>query len=283
METAVLLVQCADKEGIVAKISEFLFRSGTNIIQSDQHTTDPRGGIFFMRVEFCFEKAIRERGCFERECEKICSELEASWQIFYPTNTLNMGVFVSKQDHCLYELLYRWRSGDLAVNIPFVISNHSQVEDLVKHFGIPFYHLPITPEDKEIQERKILEIVKGNSDFLVLARYMQILSAVFLSEYSGDVINIHHSFLPSFKGANPYRQAYERGVKVIGATAHFVTEDLDEGPIIEQLVERVSHRDNEATMRRKGKSLEKHALSNAVSHYLEHRIIRYLNRTVVFG
>ncbi|KMQ50468.1 Formyltetrahydrofolate deformylase [Chitinispirillum alkaliphilum] len=283
MEAAVLLVQCPDKKGIVAKISEFLFENGANIIQSDQHTTDPQGGVFFMRVEFCFEGQAIDCEDFQEKCGKLCTQIEAQCQIFYSDHVQNMGIFVSKQDHCLYELLYRWKSGDLRVNIPFVISNHAQVGDLVNHFGIDFYHIPINRENKHTQEKKILEIVSGKTDLLVLARYMQILSADFLSSYDGDVINIHHSFLPSFKGANPYRQAYERGVKLIGATAHFVTEELDEGPIIEQLVERVSHRDNEEAMRIKGKSLEKHALFNAVADYLEHRIIRYRNRTVVFS
>ncbi|MFP4163096.1 MAG: formyltetrahydrofolate deformylase [Chitinispirillaceae bacterium] len=280
METATLLIRCPDTKGIVAGISDFLFRHDANIIQSDQHSSDPENGTFFMRVEFLSDS--QSRSALEAEFAVIASEIGAEWQIHYSNDVMNMGILVSRQDHCLFDLLYRWRSGELKVNIPFVISNHPDVGPLVEQFGVAFYHFPVG-ENKLQQEEKILQIAKDKSEFLVLARYMQIISPQFLSQYKGDIINIHHSFLPSFKGANPYRQAYNRGVKVIGATAHFVTEDLDEGPIIEQVVERVSHRDNEKSMKKKGKNLEKLALANAIGLYSEHRIIRFQNKTIVFS
>ncbi|MDG5816923.1 formyltetrahydrofolate deformylase [Chitinispirillales bacterium ANBcel5] len=282
METAILLIQCYDQQGIVAKVSDCIFKNGANIIQSDQHSTDPQGGHFFMRIEFCFDTDIINKDELKKQFGELAKTIDAKWQIHFTTSVMKMGVLVSKQDHCLYDLLYRWKSGDISVNIPFIISNHLKAKELADQFSVPFYHFPIDSSNKEEQEKKILNLVNNSTDFLVLARYMQILSEQFLTDYKKDVINIHHSFLPSFKGANPYKQAYERGVKVIGATAHFVTSDLDEGPIIEQVVEPVSHRDNEQSMRKKGKNLEKAALSNAVTHYLEHKIIRYQNRTVVF-
>ncbi len=283
METAILLIQCPDTKGIVARISEFIFHHSANIIQSDQYSSDPVNGTFFMRVEFCFDPDSTSPEKIEVNFGNIAREIKAQWQIHYASTVMKMGILVSKQDHCLYDLLYRWRSGELKVEVPFVISNHDDVAPLVEHFGIKFYHFPVTKENKLQQEESILQLAMQNSDFLVLARYMQILSPSFLKGYTKDIINIHHSFLPSFKGANPYRQAYNRGVKVIGATAHYVTEDLDEGPIIEQVVERVSHRDNEESMKKKGKNLEKLALANAIGLYSEHRIIRYQNKTVVFA
>jgi formyltetrahydrofolate deformylase len=194
-----------------------------------------------------------------------------------------MGIFVSKQDHCLVDLLYLHRSGELRVEIPFVISNHDTVREIVESAGIAFYNFPVKPETKAEKEKEQLSLAKDKSDFLVLARYMQIFSAGFVDEYGKDIINIHHSFLPSFKGSNPYRQAYERGVKVIGATAHYVTAELDEGPIISQMVEPVSHRDSISMLKRKGRNLEKLALASAIQAHLEHRVIRYENKTIVFA
>ncbi|MFP4015001.1 MAG: formyltetrahydrofolate deformylase [Chitinispirillaceae bacterium] len=282
METATLLIRCPDTKGIVAKISSFLFRHDVNIIQSDQHSFGTESPTFFMRVEFLFDPEKVSREAIGSDFGVIASQINAKWQIHYASTVMNMGILVSRQDHCLFDLIYRWRSGELRVNIPFVISNHPDVGGLVEQFGIPFHHVPVG-DDKREQEKEILRIAKDTSDFLVLARYMQILSPFLLSEYKKDIINIHHSFLPSFKGANPYRQAYNRGVKVIGATAHFVTADLDEGPIIEQVVERVSHRDDEKMMKKKGKNLEKLALANAIGLYSEHRIIRFQNKTIVFS
>ena len=193
-----------------------------------------------------------------------------------------MAVAVSKFDHCLVDLLYRWSSGEFRVEIPCVVSNHESARVLVERHGIPFVHLPVAEATRAEQEARMVEAISGPSDFLVLARYMQILSGDFLRAYAKDVINIHHSFMPSFKGANPYRQAFDRGVKLIGATAHYATTDLDEGPIIEQVVGRVTHRDTPETLREQGKSLEQRALAAAIKAHIEHRVIRYKNKTVVF-
>jgi formyltetrahydrofolate deformylase len=282
METAILLMQCPDQKGIVAKISEFVFRYDANIIRSDQHTTDPENGLFFMRLEFCFDPGLVSASHLEAEFAILARGLSAQWRIHYASRRLRMGILTSKQDHCLVDLLYRWRSGELAVDIPFVISNHPDAGAETGRCGIPFHCLAVDQGSKAPQESHMLSIVKGSADFLVLARYMQILSDGFIESFGRDIINIHHSFLPSFKGANPYRQAYERGVKIIGATAHYVTGDLDEGPIIDQIVERVSHRDSVETLVRKGKNLEKTALANAVRAQVEHRIIRFKNKTIVF-
>ncbi len=283
METAVILIQCPDQPGIVAEVSDCIFRHGGNIVNSDQYTTDPYGGRFFMRVEFSFDDAKTDRERLEHDWSELGRRLEARWTLHYGARRLRMGVLVSKYDHCLVELLYRQRSRELDVEIPCVISNHPDVRPLAEQHGLPYVHIPFSAETHAESEQKVLEQVKDTTDFLVLARFMRILSEDFLNAYGKDVINIHHSFLPSFKGADPYRQAYNRGVKVIGATAHFATVDLDEGPIIEQVVERVSHKDNIAELKRKGRSLEKQALANAVFAYIEHRIIRYENKTVVFG
>jgi formyltetrahydrofolate deformylase len=282
METAILLVQCRDQKGIVAKISDFIFRCDGNIIKSDQYTTDPVDGQFFMRIEFCFDPLIVSKKHLEDEFGILSKVLNAQWQIHYLSKKLRMGIFVSKQDHCLMDLMYQWKSSELQVDIPFVISNHNSVRELVQHYNVPFFHYPITPEDKKDQEIKILDLVKDSTDFVVLARYMQVFTEAFIRAYDKDIINIHHSFLPSFKGANPYRQAYERGVKVIGATAHYITGELDEGPIITQAVESVSHRDNVDTLIRKGKSLEQLALANAIRAHTEYRVPRFQNKTIVF-
>lgn len=282
MEDAVILMQCPDQRGIIAKISDFVFRYNGNILQFDQYSTDPENGRYFMRVEFCFDKEHVPADHLEREFGILAKMLKAEWNIHYKSTRMSMGILASKYDHCLADLLYRWQSDELAVDIPFVISNHDNVRGIVEQYHIPFYHITCEPDSKLNDEKEILRLAKGTTDFLVLARYMQVLSERFLADYEKDIINIHHSFLPSFKGANPYKQAYERGVKVIGATAHFVTSNLDEGPIIEQLVERVSHRDNVEDLKRKGRNNEKTALANAVHTYVEHRVIRFQNRTVVF-
>mgnify|MGYP000216547837 CR=1 FL=1 len=282
MENAVILIQCPDRRGLVAGISGFILRCNGNIIQSDQYSTDPENGRFFMRIDFTFDPGHMSREHLEREFDILARSLDASWKIHYASTVMRMGVMVSKHDHCLAEVLYRYRSGELGVHIPFVAGNHESVRPVVEQAGIAFHHIPVTPKTRQEAEKKLLDLAVGTTDFLVLARYMQILTPQFLKAYGRDIINIHHSFLPSFKGADPYRQAYERGVKLIGATAHYVTEDLDEGPIIEQLVDRVSHRDNIEMLKRKGKNLEKLALANAIQAHAEHRIIRYCNKTIVF-
>lgn len=279
MNSLILLFQCADRCGIVARVSGFLAAQGCNIITADQHSTDHENGHFFLRVEFC----LPESSSVEKLRDNFCSvadEFDAEWNMYERSKRLRMGVLVSHAGHCLVDILYLWSSGELKVDIPFVISNHETHRDIVEHYGIPFYHVPACSSDR--REKEILELVKNDTDFLVLARYMQILSDSFLREYSNDIINIHHSFLPSFKGANPYRQAFDRGVKVIGATAHFVTADLDEGPIITQMVESVSHRDGVDDLVRTGKNLEKRSFSAAIHAYIDYKIIRYKNRTIVF-
>lgn len=282
MTQTVLLIQCPDRKGIVARVSEFVFRHDANILSSDQHSTDPEGGWFFMRLVFALDERRVPRAEFERDWGPVAEALGAAWRIHYDDELLRMGVLVSKLDHCLFDLLYRQRSGEIRVAIPIVISNHTECRDLVERYGIPFHHVPMGEGDRRDGERRMLELTRGSTDFLVLARYMRVLSREFLDGYGRDIINIHHSFLPSFKGADPYRQAYDRGVKIIGATAHFVTEDLDEGPIIEQMVERVYYKDTVEDLKRKGRNLEKMALANAIHAYVEHRIIRYAQKTVVF-
>ncbi len=282
MERAVILVQCPDQVGIVAKLSNFVFEHGGNIVQSHQHSTDAGPSRFFMRLEFLFEDSPAIRRRLESGMTKIAGELQAWWRLHYASDPIRMAIAVSKYDHCLLDLLYRVRVGELRVEIPLVVSNHEDLRVYAEQEHIPFHHLPVDPQNRRAQEKQLVELIRDRADFLVMARYMQILSQAFLDDYGKDVINIHHSFLPSFKGANPYRQAYERGVKVIGATAHFATVDLDEGPIIEQVVGRVSHKDSVDDLKRKGRLLEQAALANAILAYIEHRVMRYENKTVVF-
>jgi formyltetrahydrofolate deformylase len=280
MKTIILLFQCADQKGIVARVSDFIFRNDGNIIEADQHSTDPEGGHFFLRIEFCIAKEHLANAAFMEEFKGIAHSFHAEWHMYDKENILRMGIFVSKPDHCLADLLYLVHSGELRVRIPFIASNHGEHRELVEKYGIPFHFIPAKKDERH--EEELLTLAKEHSDFLVLARYMLVFSGDFLQGYNKDMINIHHSFLPSFKGANPYKQAFDRGVKVIGATAHFVTEALDEGPIIAQMVEPVSHRDSVESLIRKGKNLEKRALSQAVHNYIDYRIIRHKNKTIVF-
>lgn len=282
MERGVLLIQCPDRPGLIARFSEFVFGRGCNILKLDQHTTEETGGRFFMRLEFCWTAESLPHEALSDDLRVLASSLDATWELFLDSNVIRMAIAVSKIDHCLLDLLYRVRIGEFPVQVPLVVSNHDTLRDEVERHGIPFHHLPVTKDTKEEQEARMLELISPVSDFLVLARYMQILSDDFLTRYGKDVINIHHSFLPSFKGANPYKQAYERGVKIIGASAHFASVDLDEGPIIEQGVDRVSHSDTVEDLKRKGRTLEQVALSRAIHAYVEHRIIRYASRTIVF-
>lgn len=281
METLVLLVQCPDQRGIVARVTRFVHGWGGNITNSNQHSAEFNGAQFFMRVEFSVDEPL-DADQFETEFSVLAEELNAEWQLHYSSLVPRMAVAVSKFDHCLVDILYRVRSGELKVQIPMVVSNHETTRKLVEAEGIPFYHLPVTKASKAEQESNFLELIRESSDFLVLARYMQILSGEFLEQYAKPVINIHHSFLPSFMGANPYRQAYERGVKLIGATAHYATTDLDEGPIIEQIVGRVANRDDAESLQRKGKTIEQQALALAIAAHAEHRVLRWKNRTIVF-
>jgi len=278
MNTFILLFQCRDQKGIVARVSEFILKHEGNIITADQYSTDPDAGYFVMRVEFNAEQV--SKAALDIDFAPVAKQFVADWHIYDKAETLRMGILVSDEGHCLADILYLWGSGELKADIPFVLSNCSKHEKLVKQYNLPFYYLPATKDNR--REEEILERAVKETDFLVLARYMLVFSGDFLRKYSKDIINIHHGFLPSFKGADPYGKALEEGVKVIGATAHFVNEKLDEGPIIAQEVESVSHKDNRDDLIRKGRNLEKKALANALFSYLDHRIIRHGNKTIVF-
>lgn len=284
--TARLLISCPDKPGIVAAVSQFLYAHGANVLDSSQHSTDPTGGTFFMRMAFYLEDLDVTRKQFERAfAEVVAKPFAMDWRVSYADVTPRMAILVSKYDHCLLELLWRWRSGDINLEIPVVISNHDDLRGLCESFGVTFVHLPVSKDSKPQQEAEMmqhLDGVLGEQDFIVLARYMQILSPSFVAHYPKRIINIHHSFLPAFVGANPYKHAYERGVKLIGATAHYVTDDLDEGPIIEQDVARVSHRDSVKDLVRLGRDIERTVLAKAVSAHVSDRVLVYGNKTVVF-
>jgi formyltetrahydrofolate deformylase len=279
MLTYILLFQCRDRKGIVARVSEAIFRQDGNILTADQYTTDPADGHFFMRVEFSVEAGAATRDSVHACCQALAREFDAHFALYDKHEKMRMGIFVSEPDHCLFDLLYLWRSGELSVDIPFVVSNKEKHRELVEQYRIPYWCVTAAKEDRKEEE---LLVRAAGADFLVLARYMLVLSGSFLRSYGRDIINIHHGFLPSFKGPDPYRQALAHGVKVIGATAHFVTDTLDEGPIISQAVEQVSHEDDLVSLLRKGKNLEKRALSAAVSAYIDHRVITHGNTTIVF-
>jgi formyltetrahydrofolate deformylase len=301
--TARLLISCPDRRGIVAAVSQFLFSHGANIIASDQHSTDPEGGRFFMRQEFFLEGLDLTKAQFERAFAEVVAEpFGMDWKLWYSSEPKRMAILASKYDHCLLDLLWRVRRGEFDCVVPMVISNHADLEADVRSFGIPFHHVPVVGGDKAAgkaaSEAKMLELLKSvddgfagsdrpvsdqnSADFIVLARYMQIISQDFLERVSMPVINIHHSFLPAFVGANPYRAALARGVKIIGATAHYVTAELDAGPIIEQDVERVSHRDDLAALTRVGRDIERSVLAKAVKAHLEDRVLVWQNKTVAF-
>lgn len=276
IETSILQLQCHDQPGIVAAISHWVYQLKGNITRLDQFTTDSQGGEYFMRLEFCHPKTD-----LNTSLKPIAEKLNAQYQLHAKSKRLKMGILVSQHDHCLYDLLYHNRVGDLNVDIPFIISNHETCRDLSDHHQIPYHYLPMN-NDKATQEQQVLTIA-AEADFLILARYMQILSEQFLTQYPHDIINIHHSFLPSFIGANPYRQAFERGVKIIGATSHYVTRDLDEGPIIAQNVTHISHFDDVDALKRKGRTLENETLIKAIQAHIDYRVFRFGNKTIVFA
>ncbi len=281
LSTATLLVSCPDRSGLVAKIANFIYANGGNIIHADQHT-DFSTGLFLNRVEWQLDGFNLPREAIATAFNAIAESLDAQWQIHFSDTIPRMAIWVSKQNHCLLDLLWRWQAKELQAEIPLIISNHTSLEAIAKQFEIDFYHIPITKENKLAQEQKELALLKKYQiDLVILAKYMQILSPDLVASFP-NIINIHHSFLPAFPGAKPYHRAYDRGVKIIGATAHYVTKDLDEGPIIEQEVVHVSHRDNVSDFIRKGKDLEKLVLSRAVRWHLDHRVLVYGNRTVVF-
>ena len=273
-----LLIDCPDRRGIVAAVSGFLAGHGANIVESDQHSTDPSDGRFYMRMEVDADDPARLSAAFGPE---VGDAFGMTWRIVGAAERKRMVVLASREPHCLLDLLWRWRSGELRADIPCVISNHPDHRETVEALGIPYVHVPVDPADKGAAERELLEHLRG-ADVAVLARYMQILSGELLAEAGIPFINIHHSFLPAFVGAQPYRQAFERGVKIIGATAHYVTEELDAGPIIEQDVERVTHRADPAELARIGADIERAVLARAVRWHLDDRIIATGRKTVVF-
>jgi formyltetrahydrofolate deformylase len=281
-DTARLLISCPDGPGIVAAVSMFLFEQGANIVSSDQHSTHPEQGTFFMRSAFYLPSIEEDRAAFETAFGALAERFGMQWRIAYASDRRRVALMASREDHCLLDLLWRSRRGELDMDVLCVISNHEQLREEVVALGVPFVHIPVSRETKVAAERAALEELAGRTELLVLARYMQILSGDFLARVGCPVINIHHSFLPAFAGAEPYRHAYERGVKLIGATAHYVTETLDEGPIIEQDVQRVGHRYTVEDLQRVGRDLERVVLARAVRNELDDRVLVHEGRTIVF-
>jgi formyltetrahydrofolate deformylase len=285
--SAILLVSCPDAKGEVATIADFVYRHGGNILHADEHA-DGESGLFLMRVEFDpqdFDIDLTDKGLadFARQFSPIAHRFQMNWRLAQSSHRPRMIILVSKYDHCLVDLLYRQQSSELACDIPLIISNHADNQPLADFYKIPYTVIAITKDNKQRAEEQIASLIEEHkADFVVLARYMQILSNDFVNRYPQRIINIHHSFLPAFIGARPYHQAFERGVKLIGATSHYVTEVLDDGPIIEQDVVRVSHRDTVEDLIRKGRDLEKVVLSRAVRWHVENRVLLYGNKTVVF-
>ncbi|HAX79532.1 MAG TPA: formyltetrahydrofolate deformylase [Cyanobacteria bacterium UBA11372] len=279
--TATLLISCPDQRGLVAKFANFIYAYGGNIVHADQHT-DFAAGLFLTRLEWQLDGFGLSRELIAPAFNAIAQPLQATWQLHLSDTVRRIAIWVSRQEHCLLDLIWRQRAGELPAEINLIISNHEDLRAIAEQFNIDYHHIPITKENKLEQEAKQLELLRDyNIDLVVLAKYMQILSPSFIDQFP-NAINIHHSFLPAFVGANPYQQAYKRGVKIIGATAHYVTANLDQGPIIEQEVARVSHRDEVADLIRKGKDLERMVLSRAVRSHLQNRVLVYGDRTVVF-
>ncbi len=290
--TARLLISCADGPGIVAAVSNFLFHHGANITALDQYSTDPEGGRFFMRLEFQTPHLDLSRTLlYQSFQDTVAARYEMDWRISFSRDVKKVAILVSKYDHVLNELLWRWSRGEMEAEVTLVLSNHADLKNTVESFNVPFYHIPVsssmdsadTGANKAEVEKNILALLNGRADLVVLARYMQVLSEDFVSRYENKIINIHHSFLPAFVGANPYFQAHERGVKIIGATAHYVTKELDMGPIINQDVAHVSHSDDVNDLKEKGRNVERNVLAQAVNWHLEDRIIVNGNKTIVFS
>jgi formyltetrahydrofolate deformylase len=281
-DIATLLVSCADRHGLVAALAQVLTGHGANILEADQHRSE-QAGQFFQRIRFDLSELLTDRGTLERALNEVARRFGMDLRLFYDSDRPRLAIFVSQYDHCLFDLLWRYRSGELRCSIPLIISNREELSAAVAPMGIPFVIFPIGPGDKLEQEAREIELLEQHRvDVIVLARYMQVLSPSFIERYRHRVINIHHSFLPAFAGGKPYHQAAERGVKLIGATAHYATESLDEGPIIEQDVIRTTHKDSIGDLIRKGRDVERNVLGRAVRWHLEHRVLVHQNRTVVF-
>ena len=278
-----LLITCPDRPGIVAAVSEYLFENGANITESQQYSTDPFGGTFFLRLEFHLDGLTGRAGGLAQRFAGLADRFSMRWRLTRAADLKRVAIMVSRADHALQEILWRAQGGELRADIRMVISNHPEAEEAARWWGIPFHQIPVTPETKEAAETAQLGLLKGEADLVILARYMQILSPRFLSEFGGPIINIHHSFLPAFAGADPYRKAAARGVKLIGATAHYVTAELDAGPIIEQDIVRVDHRCSVDDLRRLGRHVERAVLARAVGWHLEDRVIVHQNSTIVFS
>tara|TARA_R110000868_G_scaffold408293_7_gene691083 strand:- start:37350 stop:38213 length:864 start_codon:yes stop_codon:yes gene_type:complete len=281
---AILLIHCPDKPGIIAAVTQYILKHGGNILDLDQHT-DSIKQKFYMRVSWDLNYFELEKEKIETSFkEELAIPFDMNWNLYFTQKRLKLALFVSKQQHCLFDVLARWQTKEWEVDIPLIISNHKEAGETAQKFGIDFYHIPITKENKKEQEAKQIELLKENNiDVIVLARYMQILSGNFISEFRNKIINIHHSFLPAFPGARPYHSAFERGVKIIGATSHYVTEDLDEGPIIEQDIVHVTHRDGVENLVRKGRDLETLVLSRAVWKHIQRKTLVTDNRTIIFN
>ncbi|MGM0875199.1 MAG: formyltetrahydrofolate deformylase [Bacillota bacterium] len=278
-----LLVSCPDQPGIVSTVSKFLFSYNANIIESSQYSTNPEGGTFFIRIEFECPGLKEKAKDMELQFSEIADGFSMNWNLTHVYNVKKAAIFVSKELHCLLELLWEWQSGDLMADIALVISNHEEARDVVESLNIPFYYIPANKDIRDQVEEKQLQLLNEyDIDLIVLARYMQILTPNFVAANPSKIINIHHSFLPAFIGARPYERAYGRGVKLIGATSHYVTNDLDEGPIIEQDIGRVDHRDNVDNLKKIGRTIERSVLARAVKWHLEDRIIVHQNKTIVF-
>lgn len=284
MTKITILIHCKDQPGIIASVTNFIANNNGNIVYIDQHV-DREQDIFFMRLESDFREDLFQENTFKQAFEiSLSTKFKMKWRMYTNNDLPNMAIFVSKYDHCLYDILGRYNSGELQVHIPFIISNHKDLEPIAKSFNIQFYHIPVSKESKVDAEKKQLELLTQHQvDFVVLARYMQIVSQKLINHYPNKIINIHHSFLPAFIGAKPYHSAYKRGVKIIGATSHYITDDLDAGPIIAQDVTSVSHTHSIADFIAKGRDLEKIVLSNAIKLHINRKVLVYNNKTVIFS
>jgi len=278
-----LVITCPDRPGIVAAVSQFLFEAGANITESQQYSTDPFGGAFFLRLEFHLDGLDQRSGELGERFARMADRFSMRWKLTRAADLKRVAIMVSRTDHALQEVLWRAQSGELRADIRMIISNHTDAGEAAAWWGLPFHHLPVTPDTKDAAEAAQLRLLDGEVDLVILARYMQILSPRFLSEFTTPIINIHHSFLPAFAGADPYRRAAARGVKLIGATAHYVTAELDAGPIIEQDIVRVDHRCSADDLRRLGRHVERAVLARAVGWHLEDRVIVHQNSTIVFS
>lgn len=282
MSKITLLIHCPDTSGIIAQVTSFFYKRQGNIFYIDQYV-DRENTVFFMRLECEFTKQTNIRNIKNEFRETVAEKYRMSWEIYSDRTKPRMAVFVSKYDHCLYDILSRYKSGELEVSIPLIISNHKDLEQVAKNFGIPYYHIPATANTREEAAKTQLELLqKENIDFIVLARYMQIVPESLIAAFQNKIINIHHSFLPAFAGAKPYHLAYKRGVKIIGATSHYVTEELDAGPIIEQDITRISHSHSIKDLILKGRDLEKIVLARGIKYHIERKTLVYNNKTIVF-